>query len=399
VTARRARRHLLPGAALVGLGLLLVVPRAQADPSDWAGSHMTTPSSTDSPGFTIAAEWHHDGKLKSVDMWVSSPASSSSGCPSPSEVQLHPNVSPAGGSITYSSADVPAPCNGTYSFRALATATVFLRPDDTFPLSGSIDVAVPPDNVRDADATVSDAGDSIAVTWSPDANPAPDFLGYRVQRKDSSGSYTTIATLTANETHYTDTSAPAAGKEVSYRVLGRRSGPNGHEVTSTGGGTTTVTVPEATTTTVPGDGTSTSVPGATTGGPPGTAGGTTAGATGGGAKTITKNGPLDKGKTGIGVPAPSLGTSGPADFPVLSDGGEEDPGFDQKIDYGTGDGLAEEGSSGGDGLSSAFYEQGSGRGMAIPVATGFVLAAWAFHLRFLARAARPARVTPRRSRF
>ena len=31
-------------------------------------------------------------------------------------------------------------------------------------------------------------------------------------------------------------------------------------------------------------------------------------------------------------------------------------------------------------------------GMAVPVATGFVLAAWAFHLRYLAKASKPAKV-------
>jgi hypothetical protein len=405
VTLRRARRHLLPGAALAGLGLLFVVPRAQADAAAWAGSHMTTPSSTTAASFTITAEWHHAGTIE-VGTWVTPPASSSSQCPAASEAPLDTNPSHANGSsITTSSADVPAPCNGTYTFRAVGTYTPFIGRPDTYPLSGSIDVAVPPDNVKGVDATVSDSGDSIAVTWSADPSPAADFLGYRVQRKDASGSYVTIATLTADDTSYTDTSPPGPGKDASYRVLGRRSGPNGREVTSIGGGTASVSVPDTTTTTIPGgtdgDPTTTTVPGTTPGGTAGTtggAGGTTAGTTGG--KTITKTGPLNIGNTGIGTKAPSLGTGTPTDFPALTDGGAaSDPGFDTKITYPT-DGLASEGgSSGGDGLSSAFYEQGSGRGMAVPVATGFVLFAWAIHLRFLARASRPAHVTPRRTRF
>ena len=42
-----------------------------------------------------------------------------------------------------------------------------------------------------------------------------------------------------------------------------------------------------------------------------------------------------------------------------------------------------------DELASLFTDGAAGRGMAIPIATALVLAVWAFHLRFLARASRP----------
>jgi hypothetical protein len=194
---------------------------------------------------------------------------------------------------------------------------------------------------------------------------------------------------------------------VTYQVLGRRAGPNGREVLSAGGGTKSIELSGPTTTSVPGatDGGSTGGPTAgPTGGTAATTGGTagtTAGAvspTGGTVKVIPPKGPANIGKTGIGTPAPNLGGSGTTDFPLAGEGTDpNDPG-PGTITYPS-DGLASEGgSTAGDGLSSAFYEQGSGRGMAVPVATGFVLAAWAFHLRFLARAARPARVSAPRHR-
>jgi hypothetical protein len=66
---------------------------------------------------------------------------------------------------------------------------------------------------------------------------------------------------------------------------------------------------------------------------------------------------------------------------------DPDSGYKQELDYG--DQQLAGGEDDGDGLSSFTYEDGGGRGMAVPVATGLVLAAWAFHLRYLARAAKP----------
>jgi hypothetical protein len=66
----------------------------------------------------------------------------------------------------------------------------------------------------------------------------------------------------------------------------------------------------------------------------------------------------------------------------------EDGGFDETLPYDPIDGPLEA-ERPDDELAAFFDGEGAGRGMAIPVATALVLAVWAFHLRVLARAARP----------
>src|SRR5690606_13028872 len=127
----------------------------------------------------------------------------------------------------------------------------------------------------------------------------------------------------------------------------------------------------------------TSVPG-----PDGGAGGEGGGGEGGGGAPapggVPRSGPQPRGHTGVGTRAPRLGQPSQANFPPLLT--PDDGGFEEEIDYGDRTLAGEES---GDELSSLFYEEDTGRGMAVPVATGFVLAAWAFHLRFLAKAAKP----------
>jgi hypothetical protein len=169
-------------------------------------------------------------------------------------------------------------------------------------------------------------------------------------------------------------------------------------------------VPVGTTTSVTTEGGGT---GGGTGGTGGTGGGTTGGgtggATGGGAggtdggtkvttpSTVKKSGrsfaPLsDRGQIGVGTKAPRLGTPSGSNIAALQ---TPDEGFDEELNYGDGT----NGGNGEDGLASIDYEDGAvGKGMAVPVATGFVFAAWAFHLRYLARAAKPAKARPRYSR-
>ena len=397
MTDPRARRRLLSGAALVGVGLVLALPRAEAQvalPRSWAGTHVTTPSSSTSPDVAITAEWHHAGKV-SVTTWLTTPPGLPIGCTDAGESQLTTSTSTdSAQKITTSSASVNIPCNGTYSYRLEGQGLTPILTTETQPLSGSIDIAVTPAPITGVTAT-ADGDSRVALSWSAPSSPPPDFAGYQVQRQGDHGQWTTIATLDPGQHRYTDTSAPTTGGAVSYRVLGRRPGPHG-ELLSDDSGHASATLPTTTTSSGPSGSTPSTTPGSTPG--PGAPGGTKGGSTGT-IRTPALTGPLNKGNTGIGVTAPGVGSGTPS-FPALP--GETDSGSSStqsQLPYGsTGDGLGAGSESGG--LSSAFYQQGSGRGMAVPVATGFVLAAWAFHLRFLARAARPAKVTaPRGQRF
>ena len=102
----------------------------------------------------------------------------------------------------------------------------------------------------------------------------------------------------------------------------------------------------------------------------------------------------NRGRTGGGTPAPNLGRSTQSGLGVRLNplageaGSEEDGGFGETLPFGD-PSIDEEGALADDGGSSLFYEGGTGRGMAVPVAIGFVFFAWAIHLRFLARASKP----------
>src|SRR5690606_5263674 len=92
---------------------------------------------------------------------------------------------------------------------------------------------------------------------------APDFLGYKVQRRLGSKEWATVTTVGPTAKAFVDNDVPAEGGEYAYRVLGRRAGvPD--EVLSAQGTVDKVTLPEGTpdtSTSIPGDGSSTTVPG------------------------------------------------------------------------------------------------------------------------------------------
>lgn len=396
----RSRRLLIGAVAALLAGTAHGALAQTADPNLYAGSHVTTPASTTSPSPSITAEWirrYNNGESFVVKTWFTTPAGLPEGCPGSGEVPLT-TATGKGQAVnsTISAATAQAPCNGVYSFRLLGTLTSPLfGADGGYRLDGQITVAAPPPPVSKLNGELESG--AVNLTWAAVSDPPPDFLGYRVERQGSDGDYTALATLDPDQRSSTDSTPPEEGGDVIYRVLSRRAGPNGGEILAESADRESVTVTPATTTTIPG-----ATDGATDGGTttPTTPGGTTdGGSTGGGTAgtggtTTGGDGPLNRGVTGAGTKAPSLGRSSQANFPELT---EIDPGFDETIDYGTTgeDGLAGEGA---DGLSSAIYEEGSGKGMAVPVATGFVLAAWAFHLRFLARAAKPQPAPARRSR-
>jgi hypothetical protein len=391
-------RRLLAGAA-AGLALVLAAPLAGAQdsiPPSFEGSRETTDSSTTSDRPEIKARFIRDYHPEFPQQeqfygraWLTPPEGLPAGCPPATEQELaDPNES--GGDELYSidvTATGSAPCNGTYRFRVMGVVDRRVIADDVAVVTGTIDVVAPPGNITKISATLE--GGAVRLTWSPLGSQPPDFLGYQVERGEADAWKPLARDLGPRATSFTDTSPPAGGGTI-YRVRARRAGPRG-EVLSTGGATASVDLPGGgSDTTAPPDGSSTSVPGTdggAGGGADGGAGGADGGGTGGGGGGAPRSGPLARGRTGIGTKAPRLGTPSQANFPPLL---TPDEGFDEEIDYGDRSLAGEE----DDELSSLFYEEDTGRGMAVPVATGFVLAAWAFHLRFLAKAARPAAAVP-----
>jgi hypothetical protein len=235
----------------------------------------------------------------------------------------------------------------------------------------------------------------VVLSWDKASAPAPDFLGYRIERAKGD-SWEALKDVSPQTTSFTDTAPPPEGGVLSYRVRAMRDA-TGNPVLSSPSPEVPVTVP----TTGGTGGTDGGTPG-TDGGTPGTDGGTpgTDGGTPGtdGSTSTTKKPigtgkanplggrsfkPLPRGQLGTGTAAPRIGVPSSSNIPDLLEG---DNGFDEELDYG--DQLA--GDEGGeDGLSSFYYENDGGKGMAKPVAIGSVFLAWAFHMRFLAKAAKP----------
>ncbi len=280
-------------------------------------------------------------------------------------------------------------CNGTYDLFAKGT-TAGSEPHN---LNRRLVVADPAPNVGAPVATVG-SNRSVAVSWEPLQNPPKDFRGYLVVRSVG-GTTALVATLSPAETGWTDTAVPAEGGAIAYAVRTRRAGaaPADGDVTSSGAAADPVEVAPASAGGGSGGGTGGSTGGGDTGGG-GTGGGgggrdgTGGGGSGGGGVGGTGGG------GGGGGPSlstqefrvPRVGTPSRSFFPPLLSppvdaGFEEELPFDDR-ELGTEEGaLADE--------ASEPFETAPGRGLAIPIATGLVLAVWALHLRYLARAGRP----------
>jgi len=137
-----------------------------------------------------------------------------------------------------------------------------LGPSPDAQATGSFKVAVPPAAPANVKATV--LGDrSVQVTWS--AAPAyPDFAGYAVYRKTSSGPLQAVAGWAdRSRTSFTDTSLGSFSGPIQYQVASIREGAAAGQdnwliVLSDGA---TATVPAPVTTTAPGGGTTTTTPG------------------------------------------------------------------------------------------------------------------------------------------
>jgi hypothetical protein len=393
-------RRALGATAAAGVGLVLVAPQALGADNrgpitsgPWEGSQITTPERVAIPNQVLGAIINDPNLL--VTPTVTMVFSRAPGIPAECTVTSGPaqrTQTTSQGELFNATTNVN--CNGAYPYTVDARVTAVSNMPQ---LRGTLVVEVPPSAVSGVSATLVEGTRNVSLKWTGSTGTAPDFLGYRVQRRLGSGQWITIDDTPESVTSMLDDSLPADPGEYSYRVLARRGGAD-DDVLSAQGTVDSVTLPSGdptTDTTLPDDGTGTTVPG--TPGDGTTPGGDGTGTPGDGSTsttgkpTVIKGGARPSGTTR----APNLGTPAQSNLGILlnrpagvASGDEDDGGFDESLPFGDPsiDGsLAEEAE---DGESSIFYT-GENRGLAIPIATGFVLFAWAIHLRFLARASRP----------
>lgn len=264
-------------------------------------------------------------------------------------------------------------CNGTYQSFAHATANM---DGGSHSLDRTFEVADPAPEVDPPTATAT--ARTVEISWTPLPDAPKDFRGYTVLRTTADGETEAIATLPATETSWIDATPPEEGGELTYQVQTRRAGANPtdptDEVSSSGASADPVEVEPApvdpTDPTVPGDPTDPTDP--TDPGDPSAPGGPSSPPPSGG-----------RGPTSV-IQVPRVGTPSRSFFPpLLSPPDTFSPTLPfEELEPG------EEAAVLPDDLSSPFAEQ-AGRGLVIPAAVGLVLAVWAFHLRYLARMARP----------
>ena len=388
------RNRLASLAILSSAALLLVAPSVRAQDSGstaWEGSALTVPASTE-VGFVSASAYFTRNPPRSVSITIEVSGSPMAGCAIPSP------VTGAGRTPATVPADLGFECNGAYTVSAIAVTTDNnqLLPRDEATRSGTISVAMPAPTVTGVSASAD--GRSITVLWDDMRNAAKDLSGYVVERKVSGGSFAEVATPTSDQTSFVDDSLPDDAGEATYRVSSTRPSPSGTRVSSasTTAATPFVAAPAPPTTegdgTTPGDDPAPG-DGATPGGDPAP----------GGSAPGDPSAPADPGTPDAGSAgspsatfrAPRLGISGSFLPPLLRPSSTVpvpttvDDGFSDRLPYSDSEPGEDDPVLPEDELASLFTEGTAGRGMAIPVATALVLAVWAFHLRFLARASRP----------
>lgn len=397
----RATRALAVVAAALALSLLSVAPaRSQTADGPWAGSRITSPGSSSASSAPITADFFLTYNVTATNRVqavteVTAPAGLPAGCTSTlGDSAGRKTLTREAGNRHPSSATLTTTCNGTYQVRITAfhqgrscTLSVCDWSDTglTHTLTGSLAVAAPAPSP--AAATATSSGRSVDVTWTPVVGAPPDFLGYRVDRVSANGTTVTLATIDdRTAASFTDGDPPAEGGTTTYRVIGRRGGPGG-EVQSA---PTPATVEVAAAPAAPGE------PGGQPGGQPGPGPGTTPGTEPGPSPGVSTPGgrPSITGGPGSTIRVPRVGTPSRSFFPPLLTPpvSQEDAGFDEALPFDLDDVEpgADEAILPDDELAApSSLEEVTGRGLVIPFATALVLAVWAFHLRYLARAARP----------
>ncbi len=379
-------RRVLAAAGASAVALLVIAPAAWSGESigsgNWSGSTLDAgPSAVSASSYRLSGTFQH--KLnRTASVTVSASPAGSGPCSIP-QAALASAATPRSFQVTMS-----IPCNGTYTLSAVATTTdnnAFF-PTESATLDRTVAVSAPAPTVTGVQANAD--GRTVTVSWDDMTSSAPDLSGYLIERKIGAGSFEELATVPADQRSYADSALPDSGGEASYRVSAIRPSPSGDMVSSASreAATPFVAAPTPTTDTT----------GAGTGGSASGGGGGATGSSGSG-------GPLSSGQSGAGGARASGGSaprvSAPHVFsgtflpPLLRPASQTiattttlDTGFNESLPYerGAADPVLPK-----DAMASIVTTSQAGRGMAIPVATALVLAVWAFHLRMLARAARP----------
>lgn len=376
-------RRLVTASIATALGVGLLCASAAADETiddgEWAGSHVTRPVPvTSDPGTTrIDGAFVRDRIYgqPTIVITVSPPAGLAASCPHNGTRTFEVTGTPEGGSafgtnryrFALDVAFGPRVCNGAYAVTIVARVV-----GDDPRLTTSIEVAAPPAPVLGV--TAEEAGDrAVDVTWSAPVEPPPDLIGFAVIRSASSDE-TVFHVDDPSATSFTDDELPAEGGTLEYRVVARRWAPSG-EVTGTGGeAVQPVTVAPA--------------PPSEDDGPGDDGSGTDDGDGDAGAGSRRPG----TGSSRPRVRAPLIGAVSSGVVPPLlrpSPPTTADDGFSDTLPFEDAEPGGAEAVPPGDELASAFYEGDAGRGLVIPIATALVLAVWAFHLRYLSKAARP----------
>ena len=373
-------RRLLGAVGAAAAVVALAVPAAAQErigSGEWTGSHVERPPTvtTDPGSATVQGVFQRDRAYPPprVTVTVAPPEGLPAGCPHDAprsgDAVVTANddgISPASWGFSWVAPFGPGACNGTYTVNIVGDV---LGADDP-QLTTSIDVAVAPPPVNDVVAQAR-PDRTVEVSWTPTGNRTPDFLGYHVIRTSSAGDVVQFPVDDPDASSFTDEELPAEGGTFEYRVVGRRAGPGG-EVTSSGGDADEPVDVEPAPEPDPGD-------------DDGDGDGDGDDAAGAGSGSTSTSGPGRSTLSGR-VSSGSSRVSPPATGPRTT----LDTGYDELLPFGDREPGAEDAVlPTGDETASMIYEDLPGRGLVIPVATGLVLAVWAFHLRYLARAARP----------
>jgi hypothetical protein len=217
-------------------------------------------------------------------------------------------------------------------------------------------------------------GHDVDLAWDDVRSLAPDLAGYRVERSLGADTFESVATIGPESPSYTDTTLPAAGGDVSYRVIAIRPEVSDGAPSN---------VAEARYAPAPSGSGATGTGGDAAGGSGGADG--SGGAAGGGTSASGRLGGRPSRPSGPTIAIPRVGTPSRNFFPALL-APPVDTGFSEELPY---DVDGEDSELAADEPGSDPTDALPGRGLVIPVATGLVLAVWALHLRFLARASRP----------
>lgn len=377
---------------LLGTGVLLVAPPAGAAESisggAWNGSALDPGASAVSTNaYRLSGTFRHQLN-RTVEVRVSASPAGSGAC------AIAPVVLPSASTPRAFNVTLRIPCNGTYTIVATAVTTDnnALMGPEAAALDRRISVAAPAPQVTGVTAEADSR--SVTITWDDMRNAAPDLDHYVVERKIDDGDFEELAQLSPDDQALTDDDLPAAGGEATYRVSSARPTPSGI-VTSQSSDEAATTFDAAPTdpTTDPGtgsgDGGGTGSGGDTSGGAGSSSGsgsGSGSGSDGGSGATRSSVTPP---RVFSGTFLPPLLRPVTQTLPTPTTPTTIDDGYEDTLPYGQEEAGAEDPVLPEGAMASITSDGATGRGMVIPLATALVLAVWAFHLRLLARAARP----------